>query len=166
MKHLYPYLRRFRKESILAPLFKMLEATFDLLVPMVVADIITIIIFRRSARWVHILKAVPWALTGIVIGWLDSALQVGPERAGPILAALAESGEGGEGVQLRASSAGDRTNDRVVARGARNVVQTLSEHNSQLLTNPFTHQRLTRVLKPSKRPLPTTFLPQKAYFQS
>ena len=39
MKHLYPYLRRFRKESILAPLFKMLEATFDLLVPMVVADI-------------------------------------------------------------------------------------------------------------------------------
>ena len=24
MKHLYPYLRRFRKESILAPLFKML----------------------------------------------------------------------------------------------------------------------------------------------
>lgn len=31
MKHLYPYLRRFRKESILAPLFKMLEATFDLL---------------------------------------------------------------------------------------------------------------------------------------
>ena len=38
MKHLYPYLRRFRKESILAPLFKMLEATFDLLVPMVVAD--------------------------------------------------------------------------------------------------------------------------------
>ena len=37
MKHLYPYLRRFRKESILAPLFKMLEATFDLLVPMVAA---------------------------------------------------------------------------------------------------------------------------------
>ena len=36
---------------------------------------------------------------GIVIGWHDSALQVGPERAGPILAALAESGEGGEGVQ-------------------------------------------------------------------
>ena len=42
MKHLYPYLRRFRKESILAPLFKMLEATFDLLVPMVVADIIKV----------------------------------------------------------------------------------------------------------------------------
>lgn len=40
MKHLFPYLRRFRRESILAPLFKMLEATFDLLVPMVVAGII------------------------------------------------------------------------------------------------------------------------------
>ena len=42
MKHLYPYLRRFRKESILAPLFKMLEATFDLFVPLVVADIIKV----------------------------------------------------------------------------------------------------------------------------
>ena len=37
---------------------------------------------------------------GIVIGWLDSALQVGPERAGPILAALAENGEGGEGCSF------------------------------------------------------------------
>ena len=50
MKHLYPYLRRFRKESILAPLFKMLEATFDLLVPMVVADIIKVgIAIRRTS---------------------------------------------------------------------------------------------------------------------
>ena len=37
----------------------------------------------------------------IVIGWLDSVLQVGPERAGPILAALAEKGEGGEGYKDR-----------------------------------------------------------------
>ena len=37
---------------------------------------------------------------GIVIGWLDLAQQVGPERAGPILAALAENGEGGEGCSF------------------------------------------------------------------
>jgi ABC-type multidrug transport system fused ATPase/permease subunit len=34
------YLRKYRKECILAPLFKMLEALFDLLVPLVVASII------------------------------------------------------------------------------------------------------------------------------
>jgi hypothetical protein len=46
------------------------------------------------------------------------------------------------------------------------LVHTSSERNSAVLTNPFVSQRLTRVLKPPKRPLPTTFLPQKAYFQS
>lgn len=34
------YLRSYRKESILAPLFKMLEASFDLLVPFIMASII------------------------------------------------------------------------------------------------------------------------------
>ena len=48
----------------------------------------------------------------------------------------------------------------------RRYVNICSERNSQLLCNPFVSQRLTRVLKPSKRPLPTTFLPKKAYFQS
>ena len=52
MKHLYPYLRRFRKESILAPLFKMLEATFDLLVPMVVADIIKVGITNGDTMYI------------------------------------------------------------------------------------------------------------------
>lgn len=40
MRHLLCSLRRYRKESILAPLFKMLEALFDLIVPLVMADII------------------------------------------------------------------------------------------------------------------------------
>ena len=40
MKYLKPYIRKFAMESVLAPLFKMLEAFFDLLVPMVVARII------------------------------------------------------------------------------------------------------------------------------
>ena len=59
-KHLYPYLRRFRKESILAPLFKMLEATFDLLVPMVVADIIKVGIAGGDTTYI-------WTRCGLLV---------------------------------------------------------------------------------------------------
>lgn len=40
MLRLARYLRHYKKESIIGPLFKMLEAFFELLVPMVVADMI------------------------------------------------------------------------------------------------------------------------------
>ena len=40
MKKLLPYLRPYRRECVLAPLFKMTEAVFELLVPLVVAVII------------------------------------------------------------------------------------------------------------------------------
>ncbi len=60
MKHLYPYLRRFRKESIRAPLFKMLEATFDLLVPMVVADIIKVGIAGGDTTYI-------WTRCGLLV---------------------------------------------------------------------------------------------------
>ena len=40
MKSLAVYLKEYKKESILAPLFKLLEVVFDLLVPVVVAQII------------------------------------------------------------------------------------------------------------------------------
>ncbi len=40
MKSLLKYIKDYRKESILAPLFKMLEASFELLVPLVMAAII------------------------------------------------------------------------------------------------------------------------------
>lgn len=40
MKKLLVYLKDYRKETILAPLFKMLEATFELFVPLVMAAII------------------------------------------------------------------------------------------------------------------------------
>lgn len=40
MKHLKDYLKNYKLQSILAPLFKMLEACFDLTVPLIVADII------------------------------------------------------------------------------------------------------------------------------
>ena len=40
MKKLLIYLKAYKKESILAPLFKMLEASFELFVPLVVASMI------------------------------------------------------------------------------------------------------------------------------
>lgn len=40
MKKLWKYMRDYRKESILAPLFKLLEASLELLVPLVMAQII------------------------------------------------------------------------------------------------------------------------------
>ena len=42
MKKLLPYLKRYTMESILAPLFKLLEVCIDLLVPLVVARMINI----------------------------------------------------------------------------------------------------------------------------
>lgn len=42
MKKLLVYLKNYRKESILGPLFKLLEASFELLVPLVMAAIIDI----------------------------------------------------------------------------------------------------------------------------
>ena len=40
MKHLIVYLKDYKKECVLAPLFKMLEAVFELLVPIVMAAVI------------------------------------------------------------------------------------------------------------------------------
>lgn len=40
MKRLLVYLKDYKKESILAPLFKLLEAFFELMVPLVMASII------------------------------------------------------------------------------------------------------------------------------
>ena len=40
MKHFRSYFEPYLKESFLAPLFKLLEAVFELLVPMVIAGIV------------------------------------------------------------------------------------------------------------------------------
>lgn len=42
MKDLFVFIRCYKKESILAPLFKLLEALFDLLVPLVMASVINV----------------------------------------------------------------------------------------------------------------------------
>lgn len=52
MKGLLKYLKNYKKESFLAPLFKMLEAAFDLLVPLVVALIIDNGISKNDTTYV------------------------------------------------------------------------------------------------------------------
>ncbi len=52
MKYLIPFFKKYRLYSILAPLFKMLEATFDLIVPLVVADIINVGISNHDTRYI------------------------------------------------------------------------------------------------------------------
>ena len=46
------FLKNYKKESLLAPLFKMMEAIFDLLVPLVVARIIDNGIRRGDTTYV------------------------------------------------------------------------------------------------------------------
>ena len=52
MRKLLIYLKDYKKETILAPLFKMLEATFELFVPLVVAAIIDVGIGKRDTAYV------------------------------------------------------------------------------------------------------------------
>ncbi|MBR2341156.1 MAG: ABC transporter ATP-binding protein [Clostridia bacterium] len=54
MKHLLFFFKKYKWQSILAPLFKMLEATFDLLVPLVVADIINVGITSDDTSYILI----------------------------------------------------------------------------------------------------------------
>ena len=52
MKRLMTYLKDYKKESILAPLFKLLEAFFELLVPLVMANIIDYGISNRNMGYI------------------------------------------------------------------------------------------------------------------
>ena len=52
MKTLLAYLKGYKKESILAPLFKMLEASFELFVPLVMAAIIDVGITNKDKPYI------------------------------------------------------------------------------------------------------------------
>lgn len=67
MKMILTYLKHYKLESILAPAFKMLEVLFDLLVPLVVAQIIDVAI-ASGDRWYILQRAlllVGFALLGM-----------------------------------------------------------------------------------------------------
>lgn len=52
MWKLLPYLRNYKKESIIGPLFKLLEACFELIVPLVVANIIDVGIRNQDVPYI------------------------------------------------------------------------------------------------------------------
>ena len=52
MNKMLRYLSDYKRESVLAPLFKMLEATFDLFVPLVMADIVNVGIVAHDFHYI------------------------------------------------------------------------------------------------------------------
>ncbi|MCR2046490.1 ABC transporter ATP-binding protein/permease [Acetatifactor muris] len=70
MKRLMKYLKDYKKESVLAPLFKLLEAFFELMVPLVMANIIDRGI--AEADMGYIARMGLWLLTLAVVGLVSS----------------------------------------------------------------------------------------------
>ena len=78
------YLNGYKRECVLAPLFKMLEASFDLFVPLVMADIVNVGIAAHDFHYIlmrcgillllAIIGGINWGIYGIwgfnAVGWL------------------------------------------------------------------------------------------------
>lgn len=71
MKRLLVYLKDYKKECVLAPLFKMLEASFELLIPLVIAAIIDTGIGAGAGRG-YIIKACLVLFVLAVVGLISS----------------------------------------------------------------------------------------------
>ena len=69
MKHLLSYFKPYIKESFLAPLFKLLEAVFELLVPMVIAGIVDQSIPHKNQGhlWMQIGLLFVFAVLGVLV---------------------------------------------------------------------------------------------------
>lgn len=70
MSILFQYIKGYEKESILAPLFKLLEVIFDLMVPVVVAKIIDVAIVNQDTG--YILKMFLILIVMALLGLLSS----------------------------------------------------------------------------------------------
>ncbi len=68
MRHLIPYLKKYKVEAVLAPLFKMLEAAFDLTVPLIVASVIDNGIALQDTGYIltRFLLMIAMAILGLV----------------------------------------------------------------------------------------------------
>lgn len=69
MKHLLSYFKSYIKESFLAPLFKLLEAVFELLVPMVIAGIVDQSIPQKDQDhlWMQMGLLFVFAVIGVLV---------------------------------------------------------------------------------------------------
>lgn len=59
MKELLKYIKDYKKECVLGPLFKLLEACFDLTVPIVMAKIIDEGIAKSDSHFITCLRRCP-----------------------------------------------------------------------------------------------------------
>ena len=71
MKRVFGYLAKFKKEAVLAPLFKMLEATFELLVPLVVKNLVDVGI--KNADKPYILAMCGLLVLFCIVGFVSAA---------------------------------------------------------------------------------------------
>lgn len=62
MRRLLPYLSKYKKESVIGPLFKLLEATFELIVPLIMAQIIDVGIKQHNVLYI-------WKMGAVLVGF-------------------------------------------------------------------------------------------------
>ena len=72
MKKLFIYLKDYRRESVLGPLFKLLEASFELMVPLVIAAMIDKGIAGRDSSQIIKNCLLLFALT--VVGYISAVV--------------------------------------------------------------------------------------------
>ena len=72
MRKLIPYLKHYKKESIIGPLFKLLEAVFELIVPLITARIIDVGIRNQDSAYIWRMAAVlvAFGILGLVCSLL------------------------------------------------------------------------------------------------
>ena len=69
MRNLLKYFKGYIKESLLGPLFKLLEACFELLVPLLIAGIVDQTIPQKDSHhlWQMLLYLVIFAILGVIV---------------------------------------------------------------------------------------------------
>ena len=72
MNKMLDYLNGYKRECVLAPLFKMLEATFDLFVPLVMADIVNVGIAAHDFHYILMRCGILLLLAIIGLAWQRS----------------------------------------------------------------------------------------------
>lgn len=76
MKKLLSFLKDYKKESVLAPLFKMLEALFELFVPLVMKKIIDVGIANGDRPYIALNVSVILLLGTVIVGGRRSRVEL------------------------------------------------------------------------------------------
>ena len=85
MRSLACYLKEYKKESILAPFFKFLEVVFDLIVPLVIAQIIDVGVAQNDHGYIvqRFFILILMAAAGLTCSFTPSTSQRKPASASP-----------------------------------------------------------------------------------